>query len=89
MVTFKIEHINGIKDNMGYDKKVSFFNDKNGDLEAEYYYLNDQLNYLISWGFNKGSLSEMRKSKAHKVKKPNFNLNDGWYSVENGVKNEN
>lgn len=78
-MTFKIMDTCGIKDGMQYSHKVDFFNDNNGKLEAEYYYNDTKVNYLISWGFNKGSVEESRKVKASKVKKPYFNLKDGWY----------
>ena len=49
-------------------------------IESEYFYYNGLVNWLLSYGFTKGSLNEMRKSKASKTKKPFFSLSKGWYS---------
>lgn len=76
---FKIEDGLGIKDDMSFDRKVTFYHDKTGEIEAEYYYLKGKVNYLQSWGFSKDSLGELRKSKAHKTKKPFFSLQQGWF----------
>lgn len=76
---FKIEDGLGVKDGMSFDRKVTFYHDKTGEIEAEYYYLKDKVNYLQSWGFSKDSLGELRKSKAHKTKKPFFSLQQGWF----------
>ena len=79
-MTFKIEDELHMKNDMYYDRKVTFFHEKTGKDEAEYYYLKEMVNYLLSWGFTKDSLGEMRKSKANKVKKPYFSLQRGWFS---------
>ena len=79
-MTFRIKDELQTKDGMTYDRKVTFFHEKTGEVEAEYYYLKEMVNYLLSWGFTKDSLGEMRKSKASKVKKPYFSLQRGWYS---------
>lgn len=79
-MTFRIEDEIQTKDGMTYDRKVTFYHEKTGRVEAEYYYLKEMVNYLLSWGFTKDSLCEMRKSKANKVKKPYFSLQRGWYS---------
>lgn len=76
---FKIEDFTGIKDGMSFDRKVTFYHDKTGEIEAEYYYSKGKINYLQSWGFSKDSLGELRKSKAHKTKKPFFSLQQGWF----------
>ena len=51
---------------------------KTGKVEAEYFYLKSKCNYLLSWGFSKDSLGELRKTKAHKAKKPFFSFQTGW-----------
>ena len=51
----------------GYIKEVAEV--WRGKIEAEYYYLKGMCNYLLSWGFTKDSLGELRKSKANKTKK--------------------
>ena len=76
---FKIEYIQGTKDGMCFDSKVTFYDDKSGEVEAEYYYLNNMCNYLLSWGFNKDSLGELRKSQAKRTKKPFFSFKQGWF----------
>ena len=76
---FKIEDGLGVKDGMSFDRKVTFYHDKTGEIEAEYYYSKGKVNYLQSWGFSKDSLGELRKSKAHKTKKPFFSLQQGWF----------
>ena len=76
---FKIDHITGVKSGMMFDKVVTFYDDKSGKIEAEYFYFNEKVNYLLSWGFSVGSLGESRKSKSSKVKKPFFSLLDGWF----------
>lgn len=76
---FLIEDYIGIKDNFTYNRKVTFFVDDGDEVEAEYYYFDNRVNWLISFGFEKGSLGEMRKQKAHKVKKPYFSFKDGWF----------
>lgn len=76
---FKIEDLTGVKDGMPFDRKVTFYHDKTGEIEAEYYYLEGNVNYLQSWGFSKDSLGELRKAKAHKTKKPFFSLQRGWF----------
>ena len=78
---FKIEDFTCIKDGISFDRKVTFYHDKTGEIEAEYYYLEGRVNYLQSWGFSKDSLGELRKSKAHKTKKPFFSLQRGWFRV--------
>lgn len=75
---FHIEDKVGNKDGMRFDRKVTFFDEQSVKVEAEYYYNNGKVNYLLSWGFSKDSLGEMRKSKAHKTKKPFFSLKTGW-----------
>ena len=67
------------RNNMNFDRKVIFYEDKTGKIEAEYYYLKGMCNYLLSWGFSKDSLGELRKSKANKTKKPFFSLQKGWF----------
>ena len=76
---FKIEDFTGIKDGMSFDRKVTFYDDKSGEVEAEYFYYKGMCNYLLSWGFSKDSLGELRKTKAHKTKKPFFSLQQGWF----------
>ena len=78
--SFKIEDTQGITSGFVFDRKVTFYDDKTGKVEAEYFYLKGMVNYLISWGFTKGSLGEMRKQKAGKVKKPFFSLKCGWFN---------
>lgn len=75
---FKIEDVVGTKDSMSFDRKVTFYDDKSGDVEAEYYYYKGMCNYLLSWGFTKDSLGELRKSQAKKTKKPFFSFKFGW-----------
>ena len=75
---FNIKDISGIKDGMQFDRKVTFYDDKSGEVEAEYFYLKSKCNYLLSWGFSKDSLGELRKTKAHKAKKPFFSFQTGW-----------
>ena len=77
---FKIEKKAATKNGMLYDSKTTFFSDKDGSVEAEYFYSKGMVNYLLSWGFSKESLGELRKSKANKTKKPFFNLQKGWFS---------
>ena len=48
---FKIEDLTGVKDGMSFDRKVTFYHDKTGEIEAEYYYSKGKVNYLLSWGF--------------------------------------
>lgn len=74
---FKIEDILGTKNGMTFDRKVTFYD--NGKIEAEYFYLKGMCNYLLSWGFTKDSLGELRKTKANKTKKPFFSLQLGWH----------
>ena len=76
---FKIEDVSGIKDGMRFDRKVTFYDDKSGEVEAEYFYYKGMCNYLLSWGFSKDSLGELRKTKANKTKKPFFSLQKGWF----------
>lgn len=76
---FEIVNICGQKDGMPYDSKTIFYDEKTGEIEGEYYYLNKECNYLLSWGFTKDSLGEARKTKAKKVKKPFFSIGLGWY----------
>lgn len=76
-MSFKIENTKDVKDGMSYDSKTIFY-DKDGIVEAEYYYSKGRCNYLLSWGFNKDSLGESRKTKANKTKKPFFSLLTGW-----------
>lgn len=76
---FIIEEVVGSKNGMTFDKKVTFYDEK-GNVEAEYFYFNNKVNYLLSWGFNKDSLGELRKTKANKTKKPFFSFEMGWYS---------
>lgn len=76
---FKIEDVLGVKDNMNFDRKVTFYHDKTSEIEAEYFYSNGMCNYLLSWGFSKDSLGELRKAKANKTKKPFFSLQKGWF----------
>ena len=78
-MTFKIEKFDGFKHNMNFDKKVTFYSEKDGRIEVEYYYSNNYVNWLLSWGFTKGSLGEFRKSKSNKTKKPYFSLQRGWF----------
>lgn len=47
---FKIEKKAGTKSGMLYDSKTTFFSDKDGSVEAEYFYSNGMVNYLLSWG---------------------------------------
>ncbi len=75
---FEIQDFDGIKHGMPFDRKVIFYHDKTGKVEAKYYYSKGKVNWLLSWGFSKGSLGEMRKSKALKTKKPFFSLQTGW-----------
>ena len=76
---FKIEDVSGIKDGMRFDRKVTFYDDKSGEAEAEYFYYKGMCSYLLSWGFSKDSLGELRKTKANKTKKPFFSLQKGWF----------
>lgn len=76
---FDIKDVIGTKNGMYYDRVVTFFHEKSGKVEAEYYYFNGMVNYLLSWGFVKDSLCESRKSKAGKLKKPFFSLQKGWF----------
>lgn len=76
-MSFKIEKKQGVKDGMPFDSKTIFYDDE-GVIDAEYYYSNGKCNYLLSWGFNKDSLGELRKTKANKTKKPFFSLLTGW-----------
>jgi len=68
-----------VKNEMQYDQIAKFYRD-DGTIEAEYFYYNGLVNWLLSYGFTNGSLNEMRKSKALKTKKPFFSLSKGWYS---------
>ena len=72
---FRIEDQLSTKNNMNFDRKVIFYEDRTGKIEAEYYYLKGMCNYLLSWGFTKDSLGELRKSKANKTKK-------GWFGED-------
>lgn len=76
---FKVEDVLGVKDNMNFDRKVTFYHDKTVEIEAEYFYSSGMCNYLLSWGFSKDSLGELRKAKANKTKKPFFSLQKGWF----------
>ena len=76
---FKIEDVSGTKDGMLFDRKVTFYDEKTGKVEAEYFYYKGMCNYLLSWGFSKDSLGELRKTKANKTKKPFFSLQKGWF----------
>ena len=76
---FTIVDNTSTKNNMNFDRKVIFYEDRTGKIEAEYYYLKGMCNYLLSWGFTKDSLGELRKSKANKTKKPFFSLQKGWF----------
>lgn len=76
---FKIEDVSGTKDGMLFDRKVTFYDEKTGKVEAEYFYYKGMCNYLLSWGFSKDSLGELRKTKANKTKKPFFSLQNGWF----------
>ena len=79
-MTFKVRQGFGNKDGHRYTSVTSFYNDKTGDLEGEYFYYKGLINWIISYGFTKGSLAEQRKIKATKTKKPFFNLKRGWFS---------
>lgn len=63
---------------MNIDKVVTFY-DNSGNIEGEYFYFNECCNYLLSYGFNKGSLGELRKKQSNKKKLPFFSLAKGWY----------
>ena len=76
---FEIVKINDVKNNMKYDQITKFYSD-DGAIEAESFYYNGLVNWLLSYGFTNGSLGEMRKSKSSKTKKPFFSLSKGWYS---------
>ena len=78
-MTFKIRQGFGNKDGHRYTSVTSFYNDKTGDLEGEYFYYKGLINWIISHGFTKDSLPEQRKIKATKTKKPFFNLKRGWF----------
>ena len=80
-MSFEIVKINDVKNSMKYDQVTKFYRD-DGTIEAEYFYCNGLVNWLLSYGFTNGSLGEMRKSKASKTKKPFFSLSKGWYSYE-------
>lgn len=69
------------KDGMKYDSITKFYT-KNGKLEAEYFYYKGFVNWLLSYNFSKGSLGELRKAKSSKVKKPFFNLKNGWFGYD-------
>lgn len=75
---FEIQKCKGNKNGMFFDSKTIFYCDKTSKIEAEYYYHQGKCNYLLSWGFTKGSLGESRKTKALKTKKPFFSLQTGW-----------
>ena len=79
---FIIEDVLLTKSGMNFDRKVTFYEEKSGKIEAEYYYLKGMCNYLLSWGFTKDSLGELRKSKATKTKKPFFSLQKGWFGED-------
>lgn len=79
-MSFKIEIKSGVKSGYPYDSITTFY-DKNDSIEAQYFYYNGMINWLISYGFINGSLNDMRKSKAHKVNKPFFNLKQGWFNI--------
>ena len=78
-MSFDIAKTSGVKNEMQYDQITKFYRD-DGTIEAEYFYYSGLVNWLLSYGFTNGSLSEMRKSKALKTKKPFFSLSKGWYS---------
>ena len=78
-MSFEIVKESGIKNEMQYDQITKFYRDDE-TIEAEYFYYNGLVNWLLSYGFTNGSLNEMRKSKALKTKKPFFSLSKGWYS---------
>ena len=79
---FIIEDVLLTKSGMNFDRKVTFYEEKSGKIEAEYYYLKGMCNYLLSWGFTKDSLGELRKSKATKTKRPFFSLQKGWFGED-------
>ena len=81
-IGFKIDNTVGSKHNMTYNKVVTFYNDNTGKVEAEYYYLNNYVNWLLSWGFTKDSLNALRKSQSNKTKKPYFSFEKGWFNQE-------
>ena len=76
---FVIDNIYSVKNGYHFDKKVTFYEDDSTVVEAEYYYLNGYCNYIISWGFTKDSLGELRKSQAKKSKKAFFSFKRGWF----------
>ena len=78
-MSFEIVKTNGVKNDMKYDQITKFYSG-DGTIEAEYFYYNGMVNWLLSYGFTNGSLNEMRKIKALKTKKPFFSLSKGWYS---------
>ena len=71
---------------MLFDRKVTFYDEKTGKVEAEYFYLKSKCNYLLSCGFSKDSLGELRKTKAHKAKNPSFHFKQvGQMSNKMGI----
>lgn len=81
-VGFKIEQVDKTEKGMKVDQIVTFFHEKSGKVEGEYFYFEGKCNYLLSWGFTKNSLGELRKTKATKSKKPFFSLSKGWFDYE-------
>lgn len=79
-IGFKIEDIISKKYGFVFDRLVTFYDDKTGKVEAEYFYLNGKCNYILSWGFPKDSIGEFYKFKSNKVKKPYFSMDKGWYN---------
>ena len=78
-MSFEIVKINDVKNGMKYDQITKFYKD-DGTIEAEYFYYNGLVNWILSYGFTNGSLGEMRKSTSSKTKKPFFSSSKGWYS---------
>lgn len=79
---FKVEHVSTKEKGMKVDKIVTFNHEKSGKVQAVYYYYKGKCNYLLSWGFDKNTLGELRSSKASKAKKPFFSLSKGWFGYE-------
>ena len=81
---FEVKSVNNVMEGMKVDQVTTFYNEKTGKVEAEYFYWDGKCNYLLSWGFEKSSMGEDRKTKAHKNKKkkglnPFFSLKKGWF----------
>ena len=64
---------------MEVDKSVTFYDTETKLVEAVYFYNKGVVNYLLSWGFEKGSLGELRAKQAKKAKKPYFSFALGWH----------